>query len=70
MLPDMVMGKFVQNVPGMLSEGLVLVLFTELQKAREEERQMNSVKMSFEKNLQTERTLKIQVRDCLDVYHI
>uniref|UniRef100_A0A8C7R4V4 non-specific serine/threonine protein kinase n=1 Tax=Oncorhynchus mykiss TaxID=8022 RepID=A0A8C7R4V4_ONCMY len=49
-----------RNVPGMLSEGLVLVLFTELQKAREEERHMNSVKMSFEKNLQTERTLKIQ----------
>uniref|UniRef100_A0A8C7HC30 non-specific serine/threonine protein kinase n=1 Tax=Oncorhynchus kisutch TaxID=8019 RepID=A0A8C7HC30_ONCKI len=32
----------------------------QLQKAREEERHMNSVKMSFEKNLQTERTLKIQ----------
>nr|XP_023829330.1 rho-associated protein kinase 2 [Salvelinus alpinus] len=32
----------------------------QLQKAREEERQMNCVKMSFEKQLQTERTLKIQ----------
>ncbi|CAB1340527.1 unnamed protein product [Coregonus sp. 'balchen'] len=32
----------------------------QLQKAREEERHMNSVKMSFEKHLQTERTLKIQ----------
>ncbi|XP_055740363.1 rho-associated protein kinase 2-like [Salvelinus fontinalis] len=32
----------------------------QLQKAREEERHMNSVKMSFENNLQTERTLKIQ----------
>ncbi|XP_031692787.1 rho-associated protein kinase 2 isoform X2 [Oncorhynchus kisutch] len=32
----------------------------QLQKAREDERQMNCVKMSFEKQLQTERTLKIQ----------
>uniref|UniRef100_A0A4W5MIX9 non-specific serine/threonine protein kinase n=2 Tax=Hucho hucho TaxID=62062 RepID=A0A4W5MIX9_9TELE len=32
----------------------------QLQMAREEERHMNSVKMSFEKNLQIEKTLKIQ----------
>lgn len=34
----------------------------ELQKARDEEKQMNSLKLSFEKQLQNERTLKIQVR--------
>uniref|UniRef100_A0A668ALI9 Rho-associated protein kinase 2 n=1 Tax=Myripristis murdjan TaxID=586833 RepID=A0A668ALI9_9TELE len=32
----------------------------QLQKAKEEEKQMNSVKLSFEKQLQNERTLKIQ----------
>ncbi|XP_046905779.1 rho-associated protein kinase 2-like isoform X2 [Hypomesus transpacificus] len=32
----------------------------QLQKSKEEERQMNSVKLSFEKQLQNERTLKIQ----------
>ncbi len=36
-------------------------IYTELQKAKEEEKQMNSVKASFEKQLQNERTLKIQV---------
>lgn len=48
---------------------------TELQKAKEEERHMNSVKLSFEKQLQSERTLKIQVRflfcvrpNLLDIY--
>lgn len=34
---------------------------TELQKAKEEEKEMNTVKMSFERQLQNERTLKIQV---------
>lgn len=37
-------------------------IYTELQKTKEEEKQMNSVKLSFEKLLQNERTLKIQVR--------
>lgn len=41
----------------------ISVIYTELQKAREEEKQVNSVKLSFEKQLQNERTLKIQVRD-------
>jgi len=36
-------------------------IYTELQKAKEEEKQMNSLKLSFEKLLQNERTLKIQV---------
>lgn len=36
-------------------------IFTELQKAREAEKQMNSHKVSFERLLQNERTLKIQV---------
>uniref|UniRef100_A0A8D3ECE8 non-specific serine/threonine protein kinase n=1 Tax=Scophthalmus maximus TaxID=52904 RepID=A0A8D3ECE8_SCOMX len=35
-------------------------IYTELQKTKEEEKQMNSVKLSFEKLLQNERTLKIQ----------
>lgn len=39
---------------------------TELQKAREEEKRMNGLKQSFEKQLQNERTLKIQV--CLHAY--
>lgn len=34
---------------------------TEVQKSKEEEKQMNSLKASFEKQLQNERTLKIQV---------
>ena len=41
-------------------------IYTELQKARGEEKQMNSLKLSFEKQLQNERTLKIQV--CLSAY--
>lgn len=36
-------------------------IYTELQKARQEEKQMNSLKVSFERQLQNERTLKIQV---------
>lgn len=36
-------------------------IFTELQKAKEAEKQMNSHKVSFERMLQNERTLKIQV---------
>lgn len=36
-------------------------VYAELQKSREEEKQMNSLKLSFEKQLQNERTLKIQV---------
>lgn len=36
-------------------------IYTELQKAKEEEQQMNSLKVSFERQLQNERTLKIQV---------
>lgn len=38
----------------------------ELQRAKEEEKQMASVKASFEKQLQNERTLKIQV--CLSAH--
>lgn len=38
----------------------------ELQRAKEEEKQMVSVKASFEKQLQNERTLKIQV--CLSAH--
>lgn len=34
---------------------------TELQKAKQEEKQVSIMKMSFEKQLQSERTLKIQV---------
>lgn len=41
-------------------------IFTELQKAKEAEKQMNSHKVSFERMLQNERTLKIQV--CLGAY--
>ncbi len=41
-------------------------IYTELQKSKEEEKQMNSVKVSFERQLQNERTLKIQV--CLGAY--
>lgn len=36
-------------------------IFPELQKAKEAEKQMNSHKVSFERMLQNERTLKIQV---------
>lgn len=36
-------------------------IYTELQKAMEGEKQMSSVKLSFEKLVQNERTLKIQV---------
>lgn len=36
-------------------------IFTELHKAKEAEKQVNSLKVSFEKLLQNERTLKIQV---------
>uniref|UniRef100_A0A668A2J4 non-specific serine/threonine protein kinase n=1 Tax=Myripristis murdjan TaxID=586833 RepID=A0A668A2J4_9TELE len=38
----------------------ISAVYSELQKAKEEEKQMNSVKLSFEKQLQNERTLKIQ----------
>uniref|UniRef100_A0A7N6AJP5 non-specific serine/threonine protein kinase n=1 Tax=Anabas testudineus TaxID=64144 RepID=A0A7N6AJP5_ANATE len=38
----------------------ISAVYTELQKAKEEEKQMNSHKLSFEKQLQNERTLKIQ----------
>lgn len=34
---------------------------TELQKAKEEEKQVSTMKLSFEKQLQSERTLKVQV---------
>lgn len=34
---------------------------TELQKAKEEEKQVSAMKLSFERQLQSERTLKIQV---------
>lgn len=34
---------------------------TELQKAKEEEKKVSTMKLSFEKQLQSERTLKIQV---------
>lgn len=36
-------------------------VFAELQKAKEEEKQLHSVQMSFEQQLRNERTLKIQV---------
>lgn len=36
-------------------------IYTELQRAKEQEKQMNSLKVSFERQLQNERTLKIQV---------
>lgn len=39
----------------------ISAIYTEFQKAREEEKHMNSLKLSFEKQLQNERTLKIQV---------
>lgn len=38
-----------------------LSIFTELLKAKEAEKQMNSLKVSSERLLQNERTLKIQV---------
>lgn len=40
---------------------ILYAIYTELQKTREEEKQMNCLKLSFEKQLQNERTLKIQV---------
>lgn len=36
-------------------------VYTELEKAREEEKQTKSFILSFEKQIQSERTLKIQV---------
>lgn len=42
-------------------KGACFFLFTELQNAKEEGKQMNSVKVSYDKLLQNERTLKIQV---------
>lgn len=39
----------------------VSVANTELQMAKEEEKQSSTMKLSFEKQLQSERTLKIQV---------
>lgn len=46
-----------------MSPELILfsAIYTELQKAKEEEKHMNSLKVSFERQLQNERTLKIQV---------
>lgn len=35
-----------------------------MQKAKDEEKHMNSLKVSFERQLQNERTLKIQVCVC------
>lgn len=37
-------------------------VYTELEKARDEEKQTKSLILSFEKQIQSERTLKIQVR--------
>lgn len=39
-------------------------IYIELQKAKDEEKHMNSLQVSFERQLQNERTLKIQVCVC------
>uniref|UniRef100_A0A665W5N4 non-specific serine/threonine protein kinase n=1 Tax=Echeneis naucrates TaxID=173247 RepID=A0A665W5N4_ECHNA len=44
----------------------ISAIYTEFQKAKEEEKQMKSVKLSFEKQLQNERTLKIQAVNKLE----
>lgn len=43
---------------------ILYAIHAEFQKAREEEKRMNGLKQSFEKQLQNERTLKIQVCVC------
>lgn len=60
---DAVAFRFITAFLHELLSGLFFsfAIFTELQKAKESEKQMNSHKVSFERMLQNERTLKIQV---------
>lgn len=60
---DAVAFRFITTFLHKLLSGLLFSfsIFTELQKAKEAEKQMNSHKVSFERMLQNERTLKIQV---------
>lgn len=50
------------NTPGAGADGVIVSLFSELSKLKDEEISAASIKAQFEKQLLTERTLKTQVR--------